>query len=395
MGNHKTLSESIKDVILIHGVDIVKDSRLSNILDDVASFDEVPAAKTVLRTILKNGYGARLLEKGQGVPEWRLRVSAFSQEITNNYGYQQEIVNYLFESIVYGLGWTNSLPAYKVRKITQIETKKNTDKYAISDLKGELTKLRKEYLQLLKKLLVVPAKTSAYYPASALTQLELVEGKIQLLCAALKINDGDWCQKEKEKVLETYYKDTSSLKKKAYSKAAIATIVAVIGGSTGLYYVNSMDDMENYNNAIQKGDTFMSSGLYSQAVSNYKEAYTNYDAFNSSGYKHDAYQKMETAVNMLIEKGNHDNDALLDAYNSVKTLLQLELTSSERDAAQDQLTYIETEIVKRVENGKNTLVLNVSANNGKLNDEGKILLNELLKLSPEDYWLNFINNKEQ
>ena len=395
MGNHKNLPESIKDVILLHGVDIVKDSRLSNILNDVASFEELPAAKTVLRTILKNGYGARLLEKGQGVTEWRLRVSAYSLEITNKYGYQQEIVNYLFESIAYGLGWINSMPSYEVRGIAQKKTEKGMDKYAISDLKGELNNLRKEYLQLLKKLLVVPAKTSAYYPASALTQLELIEGKIQLLCAAMKINDDNWCQKEKKKVLETHYKDTSSLKKKAYSKAAIATIVALVSGGTGLYYVNSMDDIENFNHAIQKGDTFMSSGLYGQAVSNYKEAYTNYDAFNSSGYKHDAYQKMETAVNMLIEKGNHDNEALLDAYNSVKTVLQLELTPSERETVQDKLSLIETEIEKRVDNGKNTLVLNISANNGKLNDEGKILLNELLKLSPEDYWLNFINSKEQ
>jgi len=37
----------------------------------------------------------------------------------------------------------------------------------------------------------------------------------------------------------------------------------------------------------------------------------------------------------------------------------------------------------------------VSANNGKLNEDGKKLLEELLELSPDDYWLKFIKNKEQ
>lgn len=31
---------------------------------------------------------------------------------------------------------------------------------------------------------------------------------------------------------------------------------------------------------------------------------------------------------------------------------------------------------------------------GKLNAEGKSLLKQLLKLSPDDYWLNFMKKKE-
>lgn len=395
MGKNKKLPEYIKDVIQQYGKDIVKDSRLSNILNDVASFDDVPAAKNVLRTILKKGYGARLLEEGKNTTEWKLRTNTYSREISATFGYQQEIVNYLFESITYGLGWTNSIPFYETPGNGFSDSKNETNKSAISDLNGELAIQRKEYLQLLEKLLVVPSKTSAYYPASALTQLKLVEGKIRLLCDALCIKDNGWCQKEKEKVLKAYYKDTSSLKKKAYLKFAAVAAVAIIGGTIGATYVSSMDEMDSYNQTIQQGDAFMSSGLYDQALSNYQDAYTNYNAFNSSGYKHDAFQKMNMAVDRLIEGGKNDNTTLLSAYNAIQSELRLELTSSEKAEVLEKLAYVETEIASRVENGKNTLVLNISANQGELNDEGKVLLDELLNFSPKDYWLNFIQNKEQ
>jgi hypothetical protein len=44
-------------------------------------------------------------------------------------------------------------------------------------------------------------------------------------------------------------------------------------------------------------------------------------------------------------------------------------------------------------NGRQQLITVISANNGKLDERGKLLLNELLMLSPDDYWLNFIKKK--
>ena len=261
--------------------------------------------------------------------------------------------------------------------------------------KGELSAQKKEYRRLLDTLLVIPAKTSAYYPASALTKLSLVEGKIKLLSDALKTNDADWCIQEKEKVLQAHYKDTSSLKRKAYTKVAAVATTLLIGGAYGTSYVSSLGDIDAFNQTVQKGDSFMSSGLYDQALVSYSEAYTNYDAFNSSSYKEDAFQKMEEVTDKLIEKGKTDNPSLLQAKNALQKQLQLDIPSSERTRLQEKLNGIETEIVSKVDNGRNTLILNVSANNGKLNEDGKKLLDELLELSPDDYWLKFIKNKEQ
>ena len=390
----KTLPESIKEVIQQYGNDVVKNIRLSNILDDVASFDDLPAAKPVLRTLLKAGYGEKLL----GVKkDWNLKVNSYTTEICQNYGFQQDIVIYLLSSIVYGLGTSTVVPKYASENKTVASSSiKHTNKAnTIADLKGELSAQKKEYRRLLDTLLIIPTKTSAYYPASALTKLSLVEGKIKLLSDALKTNDADWCSQEKAKVLQAHYKDTSSLKRKAYTKVAAVATTLIICGAYGTSYVSSLGNIEAFNQTVQKGDSFMSSGLYDQALASYSEAYTSYDAFNSSSYKEDAFQKMEEVTNKLIEKGKTDNPSLLQAKKAIQSQLQLDIPSSDRTRLQEKLNGIEAEIVSRVDNGKNTLILNVSANNGKLNEDGKKLLDELIELSPDDYWLKFIKNKEQ
>lgn len=391
---NKTLPESIKDVIQQYGNDIVKSIRLSNILDDVASFDNLPAAKPVLRTLLKEGYGEKLLNVKK---DWNLKVNSYTTEVCQNYGFQQDIVTYLLSSIVYGLGTSTVVPKYaSTGKTVPSSSKKYANKAnTISDLKGELITQKKEYRRLLDTLLVIPAKTSAYYPASAITKLSLVEGKIKLLSDALKTNDADWCTQEKEKVLQTYYKDTSSLKLKAYTKAAVVAAALLFGGTYSASYMSSLGDIETFNQTVQKGDSFMSSGLYDQAIASYSEAYTSYNAFNSSSYKEDAFKKMEGVTDKLIEKGKTENLSLLQAKEAIQSQLLLDIPSSTRNNLQEKLNEVDAEIANRVDNGKNTLILNVSANNGKLNEDGKKLLDELIRLSPDDYWLKFIKNKEQ
>ena len=281
---NKTLPESIKGVIEQYGNDVVKSIRLSNILDDIASFDNLPAAKTVLRTLLKAGYGEKMLSVKK---DWKLKVNSYTTEICQNYGFQQDIVTYLLSSIVYGLGTSTIVPKYaSENKTTASSSTKHINKTnTIADLKGELSVQKKEYRRLLDTLLVIPAKTSAYYPASALTKLSLVEGKIKLLSDALKTNDADWCIQEKEKVLQAHYKDTSSLKRKTYTKVAAVATTLLIGGAYGTSYVSSLGDIDAFNQTVKKGDSFMSSGLYDQALASYSEAYSKYDAFNSSSYK--------------------------------------------------------------------------------------------------------------
>lgn len=53
------------------------------------------------------------------------------------------------------------------------------------------------------------------------------------------------------------------------------------------------------------------------------------------------------------------------------------------------------QIESAIEKDKNTLILNIATNNGKLNAVGKKLLKQLLEICPEDYWLNIIQQKQK
>lgn len=59
--NNKKLHEAIRDIITQQGKSVIKDVRLVNILSDTMSFDDLPAAKAILRDILRSGYGENYL----------------------------------------------------------------------------------------------------------------------------------------------------------------------------------------------------------------------------------------------------------------------------------------------------------------------------------------------
>lgn len=328
----KTIPEHIKDVIRQHGSDVVKSAHLLNILCDITSFDDIPAAKSVLRTLLKAGYGQELLNFNDD--HWQIKVNALSAEICQNYGYQQDLVDYLLISICYGLGRVQTIPKYKSpgrRKFSEVKTQDNET----STLENEESSL--------KRIVAFALNEFAYHTIRTLL-------------------------------------------------VAVAFLIALV---FGISYLSSSDDREVFDQSIQKGDSFMASGQYTQALANYSEAYTNYDAFNKSSYQDDAFEKMVEAIDKMIWQGNTDSNQLIVAKQSIEEQLRLELPEPEKLLLTEKLKEVNADIEKCINNGRNSLILNISANDGKLDDNGRKLLDELLNLSPDDYWLKFIKNKEQ
>ena len=77
----------------------------------------------------------------------------------------------------------------------------------------------------------------------------------------------------------------------------------------------------------------------------------------------------------------------------INSELQLKLDAKDKERLTNKNKELENTIKERTESGRNTLIMILSTNNGKLDENGKKLLNELLELSPNDYWLNFIKKK--
>lgn len=268
------------------------------------------------------------------------------------------------------------------------------DYQVVSDLKNELEAKKAEYLNLLQTLIVKSDKSSGYYPSSAQSKLYAVEGKIKMLASSLGIDDNNWCKNEKDKILQQYYVDNSAKKKKICIAAGIGAVAVIIALIIFINYLSSLGDMQRFEERIQSGDNFVSTGKLSNAIDSYTEAYKDYDGFKSSTYKQNAFAKISATTDMIIDNADNDNSTLYIALQIVNNLQTLNLEKDEQKIITEKANIINSEIEKRVTKGHNTLIGNISANRGKLDEDSKKLLNELLLLSPDDYWLNFIKNKE-
>lgn len=174
---------------------------------------------------------------------------------------------------------------------------------------------------------------------------------------------------------------------------ALISIIPIVGVAYAFSYMAASNDRDQFNERIFSGDSFMYKGDYENAVEKYKEAYEGYNALNSNGFKEDALESMEALNNKVIQEGQNDNKKLFEASNLIKSELQLNLDKKDKDKLQKELDEVETLMRDRTNNGRQQLITNISANNGKLDESGRMLLNELLLLSPDDYWLNFIKKK--
>ena len=163
--NNKKIHEAIRDIVKQQGKDVMKDVRLVNILSDTVSFDDLPAAKPILRDILRSGYGARMLELGDNGEGWKLKAQAFSSELAQAHGYRLDIISYLFDCLAYGLGWVNSVKEIST-SAGPAETSKSSasynDRTESLDYKTELQKTKEQYLRTLEEGIVIPEKTSAH-----------------------------------------------------------------------------------------------------------------------------------------------------------------------------------------------------------------------------------------
>lgn len=98
---------ALRKVIDTEGVDIINDFRLVNILNDFKAFDAIPASKFILRSIISEGYSNRLLQLGK----WDANAQKLCQHFETHTGFNADYVEYLFQSIAYGLGLLSSIKA--------------------------------------------------------------------------------------------------------------------------------------------------------------------------------------------------------------------------------------------------------------------------------------------
>lgn len=127
--NNKSLHIAIKEAISQFGIDVLTESRLVSILLDYGAYSDIPASKTIIQAMVSGGYGQKIVDLGRKNhsfftslsnsndtitkpegEEWHNKLKSYASIISKQNGFQQPLVDYVVECIVYGLDWIDHIP---------------------------------------------------------------------------------------------------------------------------------------------------------------------------------------------------------------------------------------------------------------------------------------------
>lgn len=109
------LYEAIKTIVQEFGKEIVTNAKVINVFSDYNAFEESKTFKVILKNLIAEGYMDQLMY----VRDW-----ANSQDrIINNFiaatSFNEANASYVINSLAYGLGYTQTIPAYSQCAPTQ------------------------------------------------------------------------------------------------------------------------------------------------------------------------------------------------------------------------------------------------------------------------------------
>lgn len=123
-----------KKLVEKYGADIIKDKKLVSMLSDYQVFELCPSARYMLRSLIEDGYSAKLLSCGA----WNNQAIALLSNYSDLTGFQPNVLTYVFRSIAYSLSWVQESPVFDPNCIAitsnSIELSKNEVEDKLLDL---------------------------------------------------------------------------------------------------------------------------------------------------------------------------------------------------------------------------------------------------------------------
>ncbi len=263
-----------------------------------------------------------------------------------------------------------------------------------------LDTLKNKYQAILTSSMIIPrkmfVKRSGYYTEETLNELSVIETDImQAYYNKGELYD-DWCKKAITKQLVKHKVDSSSIALQLFGKIGVPAALFLGASGTGISYMTSSDSIEQFENKIQQGEQIASKGNYGKALQLFSEAGNSYNAsFRPSHYQNIA----EEHINANLDKVMAECTSLIEQnkFVAARELLKSvpQKIVARNNANVEKVKTVQNSLNTAIEDGLENLIANISQNKGHLDAKSKKLLNELLAVTPNDYWLNFIKNKEK
>lgn len=227
--------------------------------------------------------------------------------------------------------------------------------------------------------------------------------KIIYLGSLLGKNMEEWINLENEKVSKERELRLSKRRKRNSVIGVAAGIVLLIGGWQGISYVSSSEAREAFDTTMSSAKEEYAQGHLISALDLYQKAENGYNAsFFSSSYKREAHGKAVEISDKIISEWEKRVKTLLQSNKiaqakaitiALPSNLILEESSELKykmlsEQIDNDLTAYTAEIIEELLN-------DIYVNQGKLSESGRVKLEEIINVVPDNYWLNFIKEKSR
>lgn len=263
---------------------------------------------------------------------------------------------------------------------------------------GVLDQLKNDYLSRLSELDRSTKSGEIDFSDSTLkdTRCKLIN-----LGSLLGKNMEQWCNAENDKLSKDREVRASKRKKRNVVVSAVAGVALLIGGWQGISYTSSADARAAYETTMASAKAEYAQGNYIAALDLFQKAENDYDAsYSSSSYKGEAHSKAVETSDKIIANWEEKVRPLLQskkvAQAKALTLAlpaNLVLDGNSEQVFKSISEQIDSDLATRTTEMVDELLNDIYTHQGKLSEAGKAELDEMIKVVPDNYWLNFIKEK--
>ena len=263
---------------------------------------------------------------------------------------------------------------------------------------GVLDQLKNDYLSRLSELDHSTKSGEIDFSDSTLKE---TRRKLINLGSLLGKNMEQWCDSENDKLSKERELRAAKRKKRNVVAGTVAGVALLISGWQGISYTSSADARAAYETTMASAKAEYAQGNYIAALDLFQKAENDYDAsYSSSSYKGEALAKAVETSDKIIANWEEKVRPLLQskkvAQAKALTLAlpaNLVLVGNSEQVFKSLLEQIDSDLTTRTTEIVDELLDDIYTHQGKLSEAGKTELDEMIKVVPDNYWLNFIKEK--
>lgn len=116
----------IKQIVLEKGQDFLTNKYFLNYISDYDNkVFNPPALKSILKTIINDGYANELLSSGKD--NVQVTINSITSKLSNLYGYSEDNTKYLLNCLAFGLGWIRNIEEPNPKSEGKMEQEKSSE----------------------------------------------------------------------------------------------------------------------------------------------------------------------------------------------------------------------------------------------------------------------------